>query len=60
MFKKKYDIEKMTFITLTDGSGNYPNVMILSMVKKEIGIKQMFIRLIIKSLLKEVILLLNF
>ncbi len=24
MFKKKYDIEKMTFITLTDGSGNYP------------------------------------
>ena len=24
MFKKKYGIEKMTFITLTDGSGNYP------------------------------------
>ena len=24
MFKKKYDIEKMTFITLTDGAGNYP------------------------------------
>ena len=24
MFKKKYDIEKLTFITLTDGSGNYP------------------------------------
>ncbi len=23
MFKKKYDIEKMTFITLTDGAGNY-------------------------------------
>ena len=23
MFKKKYDIEKLTFITLTDGSGNY-------------------------------------
>ena len=25
MFRKKYDIEKMTFITLTDGSGNYPS-----------------------------------
>ena len=24
MYKKKYDIEKLTFITLTDGSGNYP------------------------------------
>ena len=24
MFKSKYDIEKMTFITLTDGAGNYP------------------------------------
>ena len=24
MFKKKYGIEKLTFITLTDGSGNYP------------------------------------
>jgi hypothetical protein len=23
MFKKKYDIEKMTFITLTDGAGNH-------------------------------------
>ena len=24
MYKKKYDIEKLTFITLTDGAGNYP------------------------------------
>jgi hypothetical protein len=24
MFQKKYGIEKLTFITLTDGSGNYP------------------------------------
>ena len=24
MFRKKYGIEKLTFITLTDGSGNYP------------------------------------
>ena len=29
MFKKKYDIEKLTFITLTDGSGNYPNTDII-------------------------------
>ena len=29
MFKKKYDIEKMTFITLTDGAGNYPRCDIL-------------------------------
>jgi hypothetical protein len=24
LFQKKYGIEKLTFITLTDGSGNYP------------------------------------
>jgi len=24
LFQKKYDIEKLTFITLTDGAGNYP------------------------------------
>ena len=24
MFRKKYGIEKMTFITLTDGAGNSP------------------------------------
>ena len=24
LYKKKYDIEKLTYITLTDGSGNYP------------------------------------
>jgi len=29
MFKKRYDIEKMTFITLTDGAGNYPRNDIL-------------------------------
>jgi hypothetical protein len=29
LFKKKYDIEKMTFITLTDGAGNYPRCDIL-------------------------------
>tara|TARA_Y100000389_G_scaffold155169_1_gene155763 strand:+ start:641 stop:2920 length:2280 start_codon:yes stop_codon:yes gene_type:complete len=30
MFKKKYDIEKMTFITLTDGAGNYVRSDILN------------------------------
>ena len=30
MFKKKYDIEKMTFITLTDGAGNHPNTDIIN------------------------------
>ena len=30
MFKKKYDIEKMTFITLTDGAGNYVKSDILN------------------------------
>ena len=25
LYKKKYGIEKLTFITLTDGAGNYPN-----------------------------------
>ena len=29
MFKSKYDIEKMTFITLTDGAGNYPRMDII-------------------------------
>ena len=31
MYKKKYGIEKLTFITLTDGSGNYPRGDIIGM-----------------------------
>ena len=38
MFKKKYDIERMTFITLTDGVV-IMLILILSMVRKKIGIK---------------------
>ena len=46
MFKKKYDIEKLTFITLTDGSGNYPRGNVLRMAKViKIGKKLMFIDL---------------
>ena len=35
MFRKKYDIEKMTFITLTDGAGNYVNSDIINGAKKD-------------------------
>ncbi len=43
MFKKKYNIEKLTFITLTDGSlVIILEVMLLAKVKK-IGKKLMFI-----------------
>ena len=35
MFRKKYDIEKMTFITLTDGAGNYVNSDIINGEKKD-------------------------
>ena len=35
MFRKKYDIEKMTFITLTDGAGNYVNSDIINGDKKD-------------------------
>ena len=35
MFKKKYDIEKMTFITLTDGAGNYVRTDIINGEKKD-------------------------
>ena len=35
MFKKKYDIEKMTFITLTDGAGNHVNTDIIDGPKKD-------------------------
>jgi len=31
MYKKKYGIEKLTFITLTDGAGNYPRGDIIGM-----------------------------
>ena len=35
MFKSKYDIEKMTFITLTDGAGNYPRMDIIGDPKND-------------------------
>ena len=35
MYKKKYDIEKLTFITLTDGSGNYPRGNIVGEPEKD-------------------------
>ena len=35
MYKKKYDIEKLTFITLTDGSGNYPRGNIVGESEKK-------------------------
>ena len=35
MYKKKYDIEKLTFITLTDGSGNYPRGNIVGEAEKD-------------------------
>ena len=35
MFKKKYDIERMTFITLTDGAGNHVNTDIINGEKKD-------------------------
>ena len=35
MYKKKYDIEKLTFITLTDGSGNYPRGYIVGESDKD-------------------------
>ena len=35
MFKKKYDIEKLTFITLTDGAGNYPKNEIMGRQREE-------------------------
>jgi hypothetical protein len=35
MYKKKYDIEKLTFITLTDGSGNYPRGNIVGESEKD-------------------------
>ena len=35
MFKSKYDIEKMTFITLTDGAGNYPRCDIIGDPKND-------------------------
>ena len=35
MFKKKYDIEKMTFITLTDGAGNHVNEDIIMGEKRD-------------------------
>ena len=35
MFRKKYGIEKMTFITLTDGSGNSPRGKIFGSAKSE-------------------------
>ena len=35
MFKKKYDIGKMTFITLTDGAGNHVNTDIIDGPKKD-------------------------
>jgi len=35
MFRKKYGIEKMTFITLTDGSGNSPRGKIFGSEKSE-------------------------
>ena len=59
MFRKKYDIEKMTFITLTDGAGNYVNSDIINGEKK-IGTKQLFTQSMVKSLLKEVTLLNSF
>jgi len=35
MYKKKYGIEKLTFITLTDGSGNYPRGNIVGEAEKD-------------------------
>jgi hypothetical protein len=35
MYKKKYDIEKLTFITLTDGSGNYPRGNVVGESEKD-------------------------
>ena len=35
MFKKKYDIEKMTFITLTDGAGNHVKTDIIDGPQKD-------------------------
>ena len=35
MYKKKYDIEKLTFITLTDGAGNYPRGNIVGEADKD-------------------------
>ena len=35
MFKKKYGIEKLTFITLTDGAGNYPRGDIIGSTKSQ-------------------------
>jgi hypothetical protein len=34
-YKKKYDIEKLTFITLTDGSGNYPRGNVVGESEKD-------------------------
>jgi len=35
MYKKKYGIEKLTFITLTDGAGNYPRGNIVGEAEKD-------------------------
>ncbi len=35
MFQKKYGIEKLTFITLTDGAGNYPENQIVGRERKD-------------------------
>ena len=59
MFKKKYDIEKMTFITLTDGAGNHVNTDIINGEKKDWD-KTTVLLLIIKSLLLDTILQLTF
>ena len=57
MFKKKYDIERMTFITLTDAS-NHVNTDIIK--RKKIGRKLLSLLLTIKSLLLDTILQLTF
>ena len=56
MFKKKYDIEKMTFITLTDGAGNHPNTDIIKGEQRDWD-KTTVYQIDKESLLKEVILL---
>jgi hypothetical protein len=35
MFRKKYGIEKLTFITLTDGAGNYPKGTVHGQTREE-------------------------
>ena len=35
MYKKKYGIEKLTFITLTDGGGNYPRGNVVGESEKD-------------------------